>query len=438
MVDELKLPKGWRLVTLSEVSDIKPSNVDKKIHANEIKVFLCNYMDVYSNNYLNKQLNYSEGSVTNTELLKFRLKKDDVIITKDSETPDDIAIPSVVTEELKNVVCGYHLALIRPNSEKIKGVYLSKALLTKICRSHFGNSANGATRYGLTQRVIFSCPILLPPIDEQVEISKVLITIDQAIEKTEQLIAKYERIKTGLMQDLLTRGIDEQGNIRSEKTHEFKDSVLGRIPREWDVVTLKETCERIQDGTHFSPKTSKIGEFMYITSKNIRFGELELNNVEYVTKEAHEEIYRRCPVQYGDVLLTKDGANTGNITLNTIKEPISLLSSVAYLRGKKGFVRNDFLFQSLSSENSQKIFRDQMSGNAITRITLQKINATKIAVPKPEEQKRIVLTLEAYDKLWMQEKENLSKNKLMKTALMQDLLTGKVRVDSLISNTVSQ
>ncbi|MBL7794551.1 MAG: restriction endonuclease subunit S [Saprospiraceae bacterium] len=267
---------------------------------------------------------------------------------------------------------------------------------------------------------------------EQSTIATILSTIDQAIEKTEQLIAKYERIKTGLMQDLLTRGIDEQGRIRREETHQFKDSALGRVPVEWEVVTLKAACERIQDGTHFSPEISEVGEFMYITSKNIRMGELDLNNVDFITREAHDSIFRRCSVKYRDVLLTKDGANTGNVSLNTIKEPISLLSSVAFLRGKKGYLKNDFLFQVLASEKLQKTFKDQMSGNAITRTTLTKINATLITVPKVDEQDRIISVLEKFGSNLFKEKNNLMKYQSMKTALMQDLLTGRVRVNKMI------
>lgn len=298
-----------------------------------------------------------------------------------------------------------------------------------VAKNHVSYVGNPKLMNNIVAKIEIKIPNSFP---EQSTIATILTTIDQTIEKTEQLIAKYERIKTGLMQDLLTRGIDEQGNIRREETHEFKDSVLGRIPKEWEVNTLKSACERIQDGTHFSPEISDVGEFMYITSKNIRMGQLELVNVEYITREAHDSIYRRCSVEYGDVLLTKDGANTGNVSLNTIKKPISLLSSVAFLRGKKGYLKNDYLFQVLASEKLQKTFKDQMSGNAITRTTLTKINATIIAVPKIDEQERIISILGKFDNSLSKEKDNLLKYQSMKTALMQDLLTGRVRVDSLL------
>ena len=93
----------------------------------------------------------------------------------------------------------------------------------------------------------------LPPVpDEQAKIAEVLSTVDRAIEETEALIAKQQRIKTGLMQDLLTRGIDEHGNLRSEQTHEFKDSPLGRIPVEWDIASLGSVAKSVTSGSRGS------------------------------------------------------------------------------------------------------------------------------------------------------------------------------------------
>jgi type I restriction enzyme, S subunit len=106
----------------------------------------------------------------------------------------------------------------------------------------------GGGRAGLSKGILEKLTIPLPCIQEQAQIANVLSTIDLAITQTEAIIAKQQRIKTGLMQDLLTKGIDENGNIRSEATHEFKDSSIGRIPVEWDVRKIAELSE-IRNGT---------------------------------------------------------------------------------------------------------------------------------------------------------------------------------------------
>ncbi len=95
------------------VAKIQSSNVDKKSFDDEIPVFLCNYVDVYKNEFINDSIPFMKATATEKEIEKFILNEDDVLITKDSETPDDIANPAFVKKEFKNVICGYHLAQIR-------------------------------------------------------------------------------------------------------------------------------------------------------------------------------------------------------------------------------------------------------------------------------------------------------------------------------------
>ena len=110
----------------------------------------------------------------------------------------------------------------------------------------------------------------------------------------------------------------------------YKQTEVGVIPEDWEVKTLDETCTKIQDGTHFSPSSGG-NDYLYITSKNIGEGVLDVSNAERIDAAQHKKIYRRCDVKKGDILLTKDGVNTGNAALNYLDEEFSLLSSVAFL-----------------------------------------------------------------------------------------------------------
>jgi len=201
---------------------------------------------------------------------------------------------------------------------------------------------------------------------------------------------------------------------------------VGWIPEEWDITPLKRICSMIKDGTHFSPN-SKSGPYRYITSKNILFGRMDLNNCEYISKKDHAEIYKRCPVQYGDVLLTKDGANTGNATLNILKEPFSLLSSVAVLREKFNVSTNEFILYSLLSPFGQYRIKDLMAGQAITRITLNTINNFEIILPPLPEQKKIAEILSTWDRAIEQTQKLINTKQRLKKGLMQQLLTGRMR-----------
>ena len=167
---------------------------------------------------------------------------------------------------------------------------------------------------------------------------------------------------------------------------------------------------------------------MYITSKNIRFGYMELTDVGWISQKEHDAIYKRCDVKPGDILITKDGANTGNAAVNEIVEPFSLLSSVALIRCNEKKLDNIFLLQTLLSPLFQKIIQESMSGNAITRLTLEKIKNFQIALPSYNEQILISKSLICIQDKIGKEERYCKKLTIIKQALMQDLLTGRVRV----------
>lgn len=195
---------NFELLSLADIADIIPSNVDKKIYVTELPVFLCNYMDVYNNRYLTRKNKFSNGSVTSIEIQKFKLRKGDVIITKDSETPDDIAIPSVVTEEIDDLVCGYHLALLRPIKEKVDSRFLMQLIQTEAIKRQFSIKANGSTRYGLTIDAIKSIKISIPNLDIQIRIAECMLTLDNKINTELISMGKMISVKQGLMSDLLS------------------------------------------------------------------------------------------------------------------------------------------------------------------------------------------------------------------------------------------
>jgi len=214
-----KIPEEWEVVRLGEVCDIRISNVDKKTDEKEKKVILCNYLNVYKNDYITKSINFMIGTATKKEIDKFNVLKGDVIITKDSEEFDDIAKPSYVSEEIPNLVCGYHLAILRPKNI-IEGLFLSKALRLHYVNVFFQKRANGITRFGITKETIENALIPLPPLPEQQRIAEILSQIDQTIEKEQKYKEKLQKIKQGLMQDLLT------GKVRVNKLLEVENNEL--------------------------------------------------------------------------------------------------------------------------------------------------------------------------------------------------------------------
>ena len=151
-----EVPTHWGLKRLKELAYIQNSNVDKKVHDEEIAVRLCNYVDVYRNDFIDGplSLDFMWATADPSEINKFRIKKNDVLITKDSETADDIAIAALATETLDGVVCGYHLAQIRTNPKHLLGTYLFRLFQTNTYGHRFVTAAKGITRVGLGQAAI--------------------------------------------------------------------------------------------------------------------------------------------------------------------------------------------------------------------------------------------------------------------------------------------
>ena len=133
--------------------------------------------------------------------------------------------------------------------------------------------------------------------------------------------------------------IGRASNKKSAISSDKIDEVPFEVPEGWVWCKVTDILSKITDGTHHSPTNLSQGEYMYITAKNIKPHGVDLTDVTYVDKATHDEIYARCNPEFGDILYIKDGATTGIACINKLKEPFSLLSSVALLKPSK-FVEN--------------------------------------------------------------------------------------------------
>ena len=265
------------------------------------------------------------------------------------------------------------------------------------------NSING----GQFVKYAFAVP---QPVEQQ-KIADCLSSLDELIAALARKVDALKTHKKWLMQQLFPREGETQPRLRFP---EFRDA------GEWGKGSLKGLCIRIMDGTHFSPK-SKVGPRPYLTSKNIKEGRIDLSNLSYISEVEHADIYSKCPVMTGDVLLTKDGANTRNCAINNLDFEFSLLSSVAVLRGNPIKLHQKFLYQSMLSDSVQSLISESMAGQAITRITLAKIGGFKISVTSLPEQQRIANCLTSLDDLITAATQELETLKTHKKGLMQQL-----------------
>jgi type I restriction enzyme, S subunit len=252
----------------------------------------------------------------------------------------------------------------------------------------------------------------------------VLSDADGLIGTLDKLIAKKRAMKQAAMQQLLTGKTRLPGFAQN---HGYKATEVGVIPEEWAVMTCGELCAKVQDGTYFSPRLGG-NDYLYVTSRNIGYGILDVSDAERIAEAQHRKIYSRCDVRKGDLLLTKDGANTGNAAINHLDEECSLLSSVAFLRFD--FKSHDprFYLQCILSTAGQKRIKELMSGNAITRLTLEKIRRFRLPAPSLPEQHAIATILSDMDAEITALERRRDKTKAIKQGMMQALLSGRVRL----------
>jgi type I restriction enzyme S subunit len=202
---------------------------------------------------------------------------------------------------------------------------------------------------------------------------------------------------------------------------------FARFEGEWDSLKLEDVTQKIKDGTHFSPKLYESGRFKYITSRNIRNGYMDLRNVPFLSDEAHEDIFKRCDVQYNDVLITKDGACTGNVCLNELVEEFSLLSSVAFIRANKSKADNGYIYQYICCSKGQREVRAAIAGQAITRITLTKLRNFKFCYPTLPEQQIIASFLSEVDQKIQQLTRKKELLEQYKRGVMQKIFSREIR-----------
>ena len=180
---------------LGDVADVIVSGVDKKTKDGEEKVRLCNYTDVYYNWAITsaKHDGLMEASAKPEEIRKFKIRKGQVALTKDSETRDDIGIPTYIADDFEDVILGYHCALITPYDKQLDGSYLNALLRTKYAKEFFANNAGGSgQRYYLSDASIKELPLFLPDFAEQKRIGKFFSSIDRKIALNRKRIATLE------------------------------------------------------------------------------------------------------------------------------------------------------------------------------------------------------------------------------------------------------
>ena len=241
-----EVPEHWEVKRLRHVASFKNSNVDKKAYDGQQTVLLCNYTDVYYNEFITANLPFMQATASPAEVEQFSLKKGDVILTKDSEDPSDIGIPSLVAEDMPGVVCGYHLAMIR-DTDFDTARLLHRILQSHPTQAHFFVEAPGITRYGLGQDAIGDLCFCLPPKNEHRwiadHIDRETVRIDALIAKKTEFIKLLAKKRQALITHAVTKGLNPKAKMKDSGVE-----WIGDVPAHWAIGRLRSFCAVISTG----------------------------------------------------------------------------------------------------------------------------------------------------------------------------------------------
>lgn len=307
---------------LADIAKIEISGVDKKTIEGETPVRLCNFVDVYYNWAITKEKAklFMVASAKQTEIDKCSIGKGMVAITKDSETRDDIGVATYIADDFEDVVLGYHCALIIPNSSVVDGKYLNAFMHTRYIQKYFENNASGSgQRYTLSNDTISNIPVLLPSIEEQHTIGKVLADIDRKIELNKQINDNLEAMAKQLYDYWFV-----QFDFPNEEGKPYKsrggamawDEKLKReIPQGWTAAKIKDVAQTYSGGTPTSTNSEYYdgGDIPWINSGELN-NPIITSTTNYITEEGLNNSSAKLYPQ-DTVLVALYGATAGKVSL---------------------------------------------------------------------------------------------------------------------------
>ena len=303
------VPTHWNVRRLRNVADMRVSNVDKHAKDDETPVKLCNYVDVYKNDYIDGRLDFMRATATNVEIERFRLEEGDVLVTKDSETWDDIGVPALVTKPAADLISGYHLALLRPRPGKLGGAYLLRALQSKGLAYQFHVEAKGVTRYGLSHASIKSVCLPLPSLHEQAAIVRFLDHADRRIRRyiraKQKLISLLAEQKQAIIHQAITGQIDVSTGQPYPAYKPSSVEWLEDLPAHWAVAALRhrysQCLGKMLDAKRITGKHS----LPYLRNVDVQWDQISIEGLP--TMDIAPDEYDRYALREGDILVCEGG-----------------------------------------------------------------------------------------------------------------------------------
>lgn len=429
-----ELPAHWSVARLKQVADVRLSNVDKHSVETQPAVRLCNYVDVYKNDRITSVMEFMQATASEEQIARLSLLAGDVIITKDSEVPSDIGVPALVDETIPDLVCGYHLALIRPTHAV--GGFLRYLFKSDYVKAVFEVEATGMTRYALGKYSIENLAHLAPPIEEQQTIAAFL---DRETGKIDALIAEQQRLvellaekRQAVISHAVTKGLNPNAPMKKSGIE-----WLGDVPEHWTVTSIRRAVRRIEQG--WSPdcfsRPAEPDEWGVVKSGCVNRGVF----VEQENKALPETLIPipEFEIHSGDVLMSRASGSpelVGSTAYITTTRPKLMLSDKIFRIHPEPSLDRKFFVAVFNSRVMRSQIERAISGaeGLANNLPQSSMKGFFCAIPSIDEQTIIVCFLSSetakFDALTSEANRAIALLQERRSALISAAVTGKIDV----------
>jgi len=441
-----KLPDHWETKPLKALALYMVSNVDKVPSDDEQPVRLCNYTDVYKNEFISPDMELMRTTATTSEIEKFHLLINDVVITKDSESWEDIAIPSLVVDTADDILCGYHLAILRPKTKELNGRFLFRCLQSKSIRLQLELSSTGVTRFGLPKGEIGRMLLPVAPMGEQQSIADYLdsetFQIDVLIKEKMSMLSLLTEKRVALINRAVMRGLEPDVPLKSTE-HPW----LGDIPAHWEIRRLKWLITDLTQGWSPLSNSSPVeeDEFGILKLSAIKKGCFLADQNKSIS--AGKNIPLNLTLCKGDVLISR--SNTPELVGDVCTVPQNfynlLIPDLIYrLRVNAQKIMSEFLTAFLLTKKGRLQITRDARGSSGSMVKVSQDHVTNWLIPNPPlpEQIAIVANLNKERKQTAEMEATLKKSiellKERRSALITAAITGQLEIPEISSEKEGQ
>lgn len=424
-----EVPEHWHVNRFKIAATVLLSNVDKKSYPHEVPVRLCNYTDVYKNERITAALSFMAASASQEQIERFSLHAGDTLLTKDSESQDDIAVAAFVPQDLPGVVCGYHLAIARPKNG-VHGAFIKKLLDSHSVRAQASAFANGLTRFGLSSDSLQNLIVAIPTLNEQQTIIDFLdyetAKIEALIQVQQRLIELLKEKRQAVISHAVTKGIDPSVPMKDPGVES-----ISQVPWHWRVTKLKYISTGISVGIVIEPSKYYCDSGVpALRSLNVRAGAItNIQDLVFISEQSNE-LLAKSKLRKGDLVSVRSGEPGATAVITEQFDGCNCIDLII-IRHPNGH-NERFLEYFLNSDCAVRQFSEGSGGAMQKHFNIGEAKNIFVSLPPALEQTSIVECLNVatarFDNAILHCEHSTRLLRERRAALISAAVTGKIDV----------